>query len=90
MGNPGSKLYKNGDIPRTTWDVLYGPSSGSAYYLCSKTGNCSKCGNQTNWWIISIKEEGKYLCKACDHQIQIDVERTTQKYLMRLKNSLKN
>jgi len=63
----GNGNYKDGDIPRDSYDDLTGP--GYAYYRSNREGHCEcidcKCGNRTNMWLVSIKEHGHYYCNDC-------------------------
>lgn len=62
MGNDPSH-YKDGDQPRTTYQVFAGP--GFAYYKADRVGRCA-CGDVTARWLVSIKENGKWWCLECD------------------------
>ncbi len=64
MGNNSSN-YKDGDIPRDTLDILFGPSEGWVYYKSSIYGKCSYCSKETCSWYITIKSNGKYICEDC-------------------------
>lgn len=65
MGNSTNKMYQDGDVPREYMEILLGPSQGWAYYNCSKEGVCESCQNKTNYWHVTVKSRGKYLCETC-------------------------
>lgn len=77
--NSGVRPYQDGDIPRQTCSILCSP--GYAYYACSVKGLCSCCHNETNMWIVNIKDNGKYLCHQCDDRIKVETDKQTRDLL---------
>ncbi len=64
MGISNSNAYSDGDIPRETLDI-FSRSGGWVYYKSCDEGLCSRCNDVTNYWFITIKSKGEFLCNDC-------------------------
>jgi hypothetical protein len=79
-------MYVDGDIPRETYFCLNGP--GWAHYRARLAGFCAGCNKPTNYWIVSIKENGKYWCVACEEAEQKTRKSNKEHFQNYMKNSL--
>lgn len=73
MGNVNK--YGDGDIPRDELSVENTDQTGPgwAYYKSSVNGKCSgTCGESTNYWFVSIKSPGRFLCPECNNKRKED------------------
>ena len=72
MGQSNS-VYQNGDVTRDTIGILNNSGCGYAYYSSSTEGKCSVCCEPTNWWFVSIKSRGVYICKLCKYHDKVNI-----------------
>lgn len=66
----GNTSYRDDDPPVNRYHNLAGPGFG--YYESSQQGSCKHCNKPTNHWLVSIKEQGHYVCRSCDNARRCD------------------
>lgn len=77
MGNSAG-MYVDGDVPRDVYTSITGP--GYAYYRSSISGRCEGCYALTNYWMVSIKANGKFWCTKCDEKQKAESKRKLEVY----------
>lgn len=64
MGLANSTAYKDGDIPRESFNNFF-DTTGFAYYKTNTQGKCRGCRITTNHWYVTTKSKGRWICQKC-------------------------